>query len=140
MTASQRFLIAFYALVAVLAFAGTFSQNIHVHGGFAGFLNDAKANAGARSLSVDIALFLEAAAVFMVIEARRLGVRFVWLYLIGGFLIAISVTFPLFMIARELRLKPAAKPDTPWSFTVSDKVGIAFLTAVVAAVIGYTLT
>ena len=137
MTTSQKILIAFYALVAVLAFAGTLSQNIHVHGGFAGFLNEAKANAGARSLSVDIALFLEAAAVFMVIEARRLGVRFVWLYLIGGFLIAISVTFPLFMIARELRLKPAAKPDTPWSLTAGDLIGLALVTAIVAAVSAY---
>ena len=39
----------------------------------------------------------------MVVEARRVGVSLVWLYIIGGFLIAISVTFPLFMIAREMR-------------------------------------
>ena len=41
----------------------------------------------------------------MVIEARRLGVKYVWAYIIGGFLIAISVTFPLFLLARELRLE-----------------------------------
>ena len=27
-----------------------------------------------------------------------------WLYILFGFLIAISVTFPLFLIAREMRL------------------------------------
>jgi len=69
----------------------------------------------------------------MVIEARRLGVRFVWLYIVFAFLIAISVTFPLFMIARELRLAPAAKPDAPWSLTPSDVVGLGIVTAVVAA-------
>ena len=41
----------------------------------------------------------------MVIEARRLGVKYVWAYIIGGFVIAISVTFPLFLLARELRLE-----------------------------------
>jgi hypothetical protein len=40
----------------------------------------------------------------MVIEARKHGVRFVWTYIVGGLAIAISVTFPLFLIARELRV------------------------------------
>jgi hypothetical protein len=31
-------------------------------------------------------------------------VRFVWAYIVGGLTIAISVTFPLFLIARELRI------------------------------------
>ena len=40
----------------------------------------------------------------MVVEARKHGVKFVWLYILGGFAIAISVTFPLFLIAREMRV------------------------------------
>jgi hypothetical protein len=140
MKTNQKVLIAFYALIAVLAFAGTFSQNAQVHGGFAGFLQGAKETPVARSLAIDISLFLEAAAVFMVIEARRLGLRLVWLYLLGGFLIAISVTFPLFMIARETRLAPAAKADAPWSLTSVDVIGLAIVTVIVAAVCRYTLT
>ena len=46
-----------------------------------------------------------AVAILMVIEARRVGVKFVWAYIIGAFAIAISVAFPLFLIARELRLE-----------------------------------
>ena len=38
----------------------------------------------------------------MVLEARKHGIKFVWAYIAGGFLIAISVTFPLFLLAREL--------------------------------------
>ena len=45
-----------------------------------------------------------AVIILMVIEARKHGVKFVWLYVAGGFAIAISVTFPLFLIARELRM------------------------------------
>jgi hypothetical protein len=41
----------------------------------------------------------------MVIEARKHNVRFVWAYIVGGILVAISVTFPLFLIARELRMR-----------------------------------
>ena len=40
----------------------------------------------------------------MVTEARRWGVGFVWLYILGGFLIAISAALPLFLIARERRI------------------------------------
>jgi hypothetical protein len=40
----------------------------------------------------------------MVLEARKLGIRWVWAYVVFGVLIAISVTFPLFLIARERRL------------------------------------
>ena len=38
-----------------------------------------------------------AVAILMVIEARRVGVKFVWAYIIGAFAIAISAVFPLFL-------------------------------------------
>ena len=40
----------------------------------------------------------------MVLEARRLGMRGVWLYLLFGMLVAISVTVPIFLINRERAL------------------------------------
>ena len=145
MSTQQRWLIGFYALVAVAALWATWGQNLQyvwATGEFSAlnkFLPDLRANPAARSIAVDIGLFLLAAVAFMVIEARRLGVRWVWLYVLFGFLVAISVTFPLFMIARELRLAPANKPDTPWSLTVSDVVGLAIVTALVAGLSWYIL-
>lgn len=137
MAGNQRILIGFYALVAVAALFATWSQNLQLAGaggaGFGGFLEATRVNPASRSITVDIGFFLLAAAAFMVIEARRLGVRFVWLYIVFAFLIAISVTFPLFMIARELRLGPAAKADAPWSLTASDVIGLGVVTAIVAA-------
>ena len=65
------------------------------------------------------------------IEARRLGVRFVWLYILFGFLIAISVTFPLFMIAREMRLARTPDASAAWRLTASDMIGLALVTAAV---------
>ena len=54
----------------------------------------------------------------MVIEARRVGVKFVWAYILGGFLIAISVAFPLFLIARELRLEKSDATELRQSDTI----------------------
>ncbi len=142
MSVQQRWLVGFYALVAVIALIATWGQNLTYvwqSGEISAlnqFLPDLRVNPAARSISVDIGLFLLAASAFMVIEARRLGVRFVWLYILFGFLVAISVTFPLFMIAREMRI--AAVPDAPakWSLTATDVIGLALVTV---AVIGLSV-
>lgn len=134
--ANQRLLIAFYALISLAALIATWSQNLAYTGAgmvnaFQLFVQETRVNPASRSITVDIGFFLLAASAFMVIEARRLAVRFVWLYIVFGFLIAISVTFPLFMIARELRLAPAAKPDAPWSLSLTDVAGLALVAALV---------
>lgn len=104
---SSKVLCGGYALISIAALIATWSQNIvflRTSASFADFWVATKVNAASRSITVDIVLFFLAAAVLMVIEARKHAVRFVWLYLLGGALIAISVTFPLFLIARELRV------------------------------------
>lgn len=104
---SSKVLCVVYGVIAAAALIATWSQNIayfDTPSGLGGFWTDTKVNPGSRSITVDIALFFLAAAILMVIEARKHGVRFVWLYIIGGLLIAISVTFPLFLIAREVRV------------------------------------
>jgi hypothetical protein len=145
MTRNQHALIAFYALIAVGALVLTWSQNLAYFGGSRSasalwtFILETKANPASRSITVDIGFFLLAASAFMVIEARRLGVKFVWFYILLGFFVAISVAFPLFMIARERRLGPAAKPDTPWSLTASDLIGLTLVGAVVIGLSWFVL-
>ena len=112
MTTQQRWLIGFSALIAIAALVATWSQNLAYFGGGQGnallrFLLETKVNPASRSITVDIGFFLLAASALMIIEARRLGVRFVWLYILLGFLVAISVTFPLFLITREMRIAEA---------------------------------
>jgi hypothetical protein len=105
---SSKVLCAVYAVISVAALIATWSQNAAYFdnpSGFLGeFLTDSKVTPASRSLSVDIVLFFLAAGILMVIEARKHGVKYVWAYIAGGFAIAISVTFPLFLIARELRV------------------------------------
>jgi hypothetical protein len=127
-----RLLCVFYAAVAVIALYGTWSQNLAYFGpgaaGGGGFLPDLRANPATRSISIDIGFFLLAAAVFMVFEARRIGQRLVWVYIALGFAIAISVTFPLFLLGRELRMASSA-PVTPPSPLIRalDLAGLAAL-------------
>jgi hypothetical protein len=103
------FLCVIYALIAVAALISTWSQNLAFmalrdNGGIAGFIRAAFVNPAAASLGYDILFFALAAFVWMVVEAQRLGLRFVWLYIVLSCLIAVSVIFPLFLIARQRRL------------------------------------
>ena len=115
METARRLLCTVYGLISVAALIATWSQNVAYFGGgnplagFVSFWKDTRANPAAQSITADILLFALAATVFMVVEARRHKIRFVWAYIAGGVLIAVSVTFPLFLIARELRL---ASSDT----------------------------
>ena len=101
---SSKVLCAVYGVIAIAALIATWSQNAAYFDNPGGFLDDSKVTPASRSLTVDIVLFFLAAAILMVVEARKHGVRFVWAYIAGGFAIAISVAFPLFLIARELRV------------------------------------
>jgi hypothetical protein len=108
MAMSRKLLCAVYVAIALVALVATWSQNIiwfNGGGTFLGFWEATKANPASRSITVDIGLLLLSVAILMVIESRRVGVRFVWAYIAAGFLIAISVAFPLFLLARELRLE-----------------------------------
>jgi hypothetical protein len=137
-------LCIFYGLVAAIALVMTWSQNLQYAGGALGppmqYLLDLKATPAARSFTVDIGLFLLSGTGLMVAEARRLGVRFVWAYVILGFVIAISVTFPLFLIAREMRLAKTETAPSTVKLTVFDIIGLAVTTVVVLAMCGFILT
>jgi len=133
-TQTSRLLCAFYAVVALVALYGTWSQNLAYFGpgaaGGASFLADLRVNPASRSISIDIGFFLLAAGAFMVFEARRIGQRFVWIYIAFGFAIAISVTFPLFLLGRELRTASQAPVSPPSQLTRAlDLVGLAGLSA-----------
>jgi len=137
-------LCAFYGLIALTALVMTWSQNLlYFQGdhtaGFGQYILDLKASGSARSFTVDIGLYLLAGTGLMVTEARRLGVKWVWLYVLLGFVIAISVTFPLFLIARELRLAKLKTPPSEIKLKVTDIAGLALTTIVVLGMCAFIL-
>lgn len=98
-----------YGAIALIALPATWINNIafmRTSGDPSplAFVRAAYANFAAASLTNDVLLVAIAAGVFMVIEGRRVGIRFIWAYVILSALIAISVTFPLFLIARQIKL------------------------------------
>lgn len=123
MTRSEKILCAVYAAIAVIALFATWSYNLAFmaqpdNGMMAGFFRAAYSNPAAASFSNDLLMLTIAACIFMVFEARRLNVRFVALYIVLSAIIAISVMFPLFLIARQRKLaeKRAAPGRQPSSF------------------------
>ncbi|MEZ0362962.1 DUF2834 domain-containing protein [Mycobacterium sp. pUA109] len=111
---SRKILCLGYGVIAVAALVATWSQNAAYLDQSARFLlefiNDSKVTPASRSMSADALLVALSAVILMVIEARRHGVKYVWLYIAGAFVTAISVTFPLFLIARELRMGTSDAP------------------------------
>jgi hypothetical protein len=144
MSRTRQLLCVLYGLVAIGALVTTWSQNIaHFAAGRSfplEYMQDLTVNAAARSFSVDLGFLLLAATGLMVVEARKLGVRFVWSYVVLGFAIAISVTFPLFLIAREIRLTRAGGSGVGVDLTVTDIIGLVLTTIVVLAMCGFILT
>jgi enterochelin esterase-like enzyme len=59
-------------------------------------------------LSVDLFIVAAATIVFMIHEAKKLGMKRVWLYFLLSGITALAFTFPLFMGFRELRKQKIA--------------------------------
>lgn len=127
---SHKVLCVAYAVIAVAALIATGIQNLvylDEPARYLNFMNDLKVTPASRLFTADALLLGLAVALLMIVEARKHGIKFVWLYIAGGLAIAISVTFPLFLIARELRMGTSDAPR----FHTTDR----FLLAVVAALI-----
>lgn len=55
-------------------------------------------------LSLDLLVVAVAGSAFMIIEARKLGMKRVWLYIALSGATAFAFTFPLFLAMRERKL------------------------------------
>lgn len=109
MAKNEKVLCAVYGIIAVVALVATWTNNLaflaqpenHQTTSFfhALYLNHASA-----SIANDLFLLCLVCFIFMVREARRLGIRHVWIYILLSMLVAISVMFSLFLIARQVAM------------------------------------
>jgi hypothetical protein len=108
MPTSRKVLCAVYVAIAIVALIGTWSQGgpyVHSISDFlVTFWRDTKVNSASRFIAVDALMLCASVAILTVIEGRKYHVRWVWLYIAGSFFVAVSVAFPLFLIAREVRM------------------------------------
>jgi hypothetical protein len=99
-----------YGVLAVTGLVLTQYFNV-TYVGPPGYLQAWFANSASTSAAVDLIVVALAAALFMIAEGRRVGMRVPWLYALGGAVLAIAFTFPLFLLVREraLRRRPRAE-------------------------------
>jgi hypothetical protein len=64
------------------------------------------------SLTLDLAGVAIAGSAFIILEARRLGMKGGWIYVVLSALTAFAFTFPLFLAMRERALTALAARST----------------------------
>lgn len=97
-------LIAFAALVGT---QWTLVDYIAGSGSIGDFLDATIDGHAATFLTIDLLAVATAATIFMLVEGVRIQVRHLWVYVVLVFTVAVSVAFPLFLIARTRKLAAA---------------------------------
>lgn len=99
-----------YLLLAVAGLIGTWTFNVLAIVQMADFIGDLVTSGPAvSSITVDLLVVAVAGSVFIIVEARRLGMRFGWLYVVAAGLTAFAFTFPLFLAMRQRHLTRSAR-------------------------------
>jgi hypothetical protein len=142
MTISRNVLSLVYALIGIVALVGCWGNNVqYLNLGIVGanvhFWGETLVNPASRSITIDILFLSLAAIVWMLLEARRLSMRGVWVYVFLGVFVAISAAFPAFMIHRERALAARDGSTSAGTLTAADIVGVLLLCI---AMLVYTYT
>ncbi len=105
-----------YLLLAILGLIMTWYYNLQFmadsNGGFdiGEFVAAAANNAAAQSITWDLTIACIAGLLWIVVESKRLEMRFAWAYVVFAFLIAYAFVFPLFLFFRQGKLEQDARP------------------------------
>lgn len=103
-----------YLVLAVAGLIGTWTFNVLAITQMTNFIGDLiDSGPAVSSITIDLLVVAIAGSVFVIVEARRLGMRYGWLYVVLAGLTAFAFTFPLFLAMRQrhlTRLTTAAPP------------------------------
>ncbi len=132
LSTSAKALCVVYALIALLALVGTWGHNAaYLDMGWLAanlqFWSDTLISEASTSITIDLFFLAAALNLWTVLEARRIGLKGVWLYIVAGLLVAISVSFPLFMIHRERVLAARGDAAAGGSLKTGDIIGLSVL-------------
>ena len=102
-----------YLVIAVVGLVGTWWFNALAIVQMNDFVTDLVTSGPAvSSITVDLLIVAVAGSVFILVEARRLRMRFGWLYVVGSALTAFAFTFPLFLAMRQRRITELARAQS----------------------------
>jgi Terpene cyclase DEP1 len=102
-------LAVIYLVLAVVGLVGTWIFNALSVIQLRNYLADlVDSGPSVSSITVDLLVVAVAGSIFLIVEARRLRMRFGWLYVVASALTAFAFTFPLFLAMRQRRLTALA--------------------------------
>ncbi|WP_295791093.1 DUF2834 domain-containing protein [uncultured Microbacterium sp.] len=98
-----------YLVLSVAGLVGTWVFNAFAIVQMRDFVGDLVSSGPAvSSITVDLLVVAIAGSIFVLVEGRRLGMRFAWVYVVLSGLTAFAFTFPLFLAMRQRRLTARA--------------------------------
>ena len=97
----------FYAVAAVVGLVATWYYNLQVFSPEveASFLELLYSNPASAGLTNDILVVVAVFVFWSWFEAKRVGLKHWWAYMLVTFTVAIAVAFPLFLLMRERALE-----------------------------------
>lgn len=100
-----------YLILSIIGLVSTWYFNLQFmslsdDGGFdlGAFVAGGMANPASSSLTMDITISAIAGFTWMIVEGRKIGMKFPWLYVVGGCVTAFAFAFPFFLFMRERHL------------------------------------
>lgn len=98
-----------YLLLAIAGLIGTWWFNVIAIVQMVNYVGDLFTSGPAvTSISIDLLVAAVAGSIFIIIEARRIGMRFGWLYVVASGVTAFAFAFPLFLAMRQRHLTRTA--------------------------------
>ncbi|MCI4657001.1 DUF2834 domain-containing protein [Cryobacterium algoricola] len=115
MTRNWNPLALVYLGLSVAGLIGTWTYNILSISQARDYLGDwTGSGPSVSSLTVDLLVTAVAGSILIIVEARRLGMKRAWLYVVLAFVLAFAFSFPLFLAMRERHLAATRMlPDLP---------------------------
>ncbi len=101
-----------YVVLALVGLVGTGIANVVVAARMRDVLADLAAGGPiVTSISIDLGVAAVAGVVLLLVEGRRLGMRFLWVYVVLALVTAFAFAFPLFLCNRERLLAARAASE-----------------------------
>jgi hypothetical protein len=93
-----------YLVLSIIGLVGCWYFNILAIQQGRDFLADWNSTPAVSSATTDLLITASAASIFIIVESKRIKMKYGWLYVIFSFVTAIAFTFPLFLAMRERKL------------------------------------
>jgi hypothetical protein len=103
-----------YLALAGVGLIGTWVFNVMAITQLVDFLGDlVDSGPAVSSITVDLLVVAIAGSVFLIVEAKRVGMRHGWLYVVLSGVTAFAFTFPLFLAMRQRHLTRSTTAALP---------------------------